>query len=253
MTSSEQFKYFWNHRVRRIKIDSPPGFVVGCGYSGTSVTLAIVGTHSRIYAVPYESGIALQDNPEKFQEAVLSFERMAILDGKHRWIEKTPRHILHISQILKWRPDARILLILRDGRDVAWSIREQMGNVEDGIKRWVHDNLAARDYWQHPQVHVFRYEDLISDFESTVGGILEFLDEEYEEGMRNFHLIPRKWYAEEIYQPESRFGDNHKAFRNWQINQPLFDGRGRWKMLSESELSLVNDLGGDLLSELGYV
>jgi len=49
-----------------------------------------------------------------------------------------------------------------------------------------------------------------------------------------------------------REGKNHKQYRNWQINQPLFDGRGDWKDLSADELSFINSIGGSMLAEFSY-
>jgi hypothetical protein len=246
-------RYFWNKVVRGVKIDSPPVFIVGCGHSGTSIVLAILGAHSRIYAVPYESGIALSDTPQEFQTALEKFDRWAIVDGKHRWIEKTPRHIHHIGRILKWYSNAKILLIIRDGRDVACSIQTRTGSLEEGINRWVNDNLAGKEYWKCPSVYVLKYEDLVCDFEFTVRGILKFLNEEYEAGMKDYHIHPKKWYADNISQPPTPYGNNHGAYRNWQINQPFFDGRGKWTKMSEEELTLVNDIAGEMLSEFGYI
>lgn len=71
--SSKYLRYIWNRFAMQKTIDSSPTFIVGCGHSGTSVLLAILGAHPRIYPVTYESGIAKQDNKLKFQEAVKIF------------------------------------------------------------------------------------------------------------------------------------------------------------------------------------
>jgi tetratricopeptide (TPR) repeat protein len=42
-----------------IKVKNPI-FVVGCGHSGTSVMLALLGSHPCLYPIPYESSIFLQ-------------------------------------------------------------------------------------------------------------------------------------------------------------------------------------------------
>lgn len=245
-------RYYWNRVVLRIRIDSPPVFIVGCGHSGTSILLAILGSHSRIYAIQHESRIAKHDQPQLFQEALKRFDKLAISAGKHRWIEKTPRHILYLERILKWSPDAKILLIIRDGRDVACSIQARTGSLEVGARRWVEDNLAGKEYWHNSNVLVVKYEDLIGEFELTTRRILNFLNEDYEYEMKNYHKIPRKWYSNKITKPLTSDEIDHKQYRNWQINQPLFDNRGRWRKLSAKELTLVSDIAGELLAELGY-
>ena len=246
-------RYFWNKWVLHIVIDRPPVFIVGCGHSGTSILRTMLGAHSRIYAVPFESEIAMQDDPQRFHTTIGAFDRLAVAAGKHRWIEKTPSHIHHVGRILKWCPGAKILLIIRDGRDVACSIQARSGNLEQGIKRWVNDNLAGKEYWEHPNVHVIKYEALISDFEFTIKDVLNFLGEGYEEGMKDYYKTPKKWLARKVVDLPTPLGRNHHKYRDWQIHQPLFDGRGRWKKMSDRELSLVNSIAGGMLVELGYL
>lgn len=249
----EYLPYYWNRLTLRITIDSAPVFIVGCGHSGTSILLAILNAHSRIYAVPYESGVAMGENKSKFQKKLKRFDRMAIAAGKRRWVEKTPKHILHIGKILKWRPSAKIILIIRDGRDVAYSIQKRTGSLENGIRRWCEDNLAGKEYWSDSNVHVIKYEDLVTDFETTIISVLSFLDEEYECGMKSYHNKPKKWYSNVISKPKmAHHGTNHNQYRNWQINQPIFDGRGSWKEMSAEELSFINSISGSMLVEFGY-
>ncbi len=50
------------------------------------------------------------------------FQKNAVGDGKLRWGDKTPYYVLHIPKLLEWWPDAQIIHIVRDGRDVALSL-----------------------------------------------------------------------------------------------------------------------------------
>jgi len=45
---------------------------------------------------------------------------------------------------------------------------------------------------------------------------------------------------------------NPALVRTWQVNQPLFDGRGRWKNLTGDELRYVIAEEEELLEALGY-
>ena len=83
--------------------------------------------------------------------------------------------------------------------------------------------------------------------------LLKFLGEEYFHSMKDFHNTPKRWYSSEINRPENAFGKNHNKYRNWQINQPLFDGRGKWKLLSDEEISVIEEEAGSKLLEFGYV
>ncbi len=149
-------------------------------------------------------------------------------------------------------PDAKFLLVLRDGRDVACSIQERTGDLESGIRRWVTDNLAGEKYWGNPQVCLVRYELLILEFENTIARILDFLGEEYEVGLKEYYRKPRLFYADVIEKPAGIFGDNHAQYRNWQINQPLFDGRGKWMRMTGEEKRVFKVLAGELLERYGY-
>lgn len=246
------FFYLWNRLVRRIRIDKEPTFIVGCGHSGTSVLLAILDAHSRMYAIPGESRIAEIPDVQKFKMRTSIFDKLAVANGKNRWIEKTPRHILQIEKILTWIPEAKIIIIIRDGRDVAYSIKKRTGSLEEGAERWLADNLAGKKFWQHPNVHVIKYEQIISDFELAITDVLTFLDESYEPNLQNFHQKPKKWYSPNVEKPANAADTNHRQHRNWQINQPLFDGRQKWKNLSSEELALFYDKAGHLLAELDY-
>jgi hypothetical protein len=240
------FFYFRNTFFRGAKITGEPIFIVGCGHSGTSLLLVILGAHSRIFAVPYESRIAKQCC-WRFRAAMRKFNRWAIARGKPRWVEKTPKHILHIDNILKRQPDARVVLIIRDGRDVACSLQKRLGSVEAGIRMWVERNTEGRKYWSHPNVHVLRYEALILDFEKTMREVLAFVGEEYEPGIREYYKSPQK-----IEKPASESEGNHDQFRNWKVNQPIFDTREKWKKLPEADQAMIHEIGAELLAELGY-
>ncbi|MFO7936465.1 MAG: sulfotransferase [Kiritimatiellia bacterium] len=245
-------KYYWNKLLRGIRVDSPPVFIVGCGHSGTSLLLAILDAHPGMHGIPYESNCVKEGRINRFNKAQKKFNKLTIAAGKRRWVEKTPLHIKRIATILEYSPDAKVVLIIRDGRDVAYSIKKRRGSLEDGINRWVNDNKAGEKFWDNPNVHVVKYEDIITDFESAITSVLSFLGEKYYPEMRNFNLKGRRWYSRSLAKPENFSGKNHKQYRNWQINQPLFDGRNKWKDLSADELSFIYKSAGLMLDKLGY-
>jgi Sulfotransferase family len=59
--------------------------------------------------------------------------------GKQRWSEKTPMHILHIEKLAEAYPDARFIHMIRDGRDCAAS----------NHRRWGRHPLATINRWKH--------------------------------------------------------------------------------------------------------
>ena len=53
--------------------------------------------------------------------------------------------------------------------------------------------------------------------------------------------------------PDDVRGSGHHRLRAWQFNQPLFDGRGRWRReLTAQEVELVRRIAGPTLIEAGY-
>jgi hypothetical protein len=242
--------YSVNKFIRKIKICKPPIFIVGSGHSGTSLLLAILGSHSGIYAIPNESKFGYSRRPKAHLKR---FNVLAIAAGKQRWVEKTPKHIHCIDKLLELCCDAKILLIIRDGRDVACSIQDRYGNLESGIKRWVASNRAGEAFWSHSNVYVLKYEQIVDDFDSTMRDIMSFLGENYEPEMRQYHQSPRYFfYTNSIERPPNAFGKNHRQYRNWQINQPLFDGKGKWKRMTEEEKFLVKEHANEMLVKYGY-
>jgi hypothetical protein len=240
------------------KSQNPPIFIVGCGHSGTSLLLSILGVHSRIYAIPEETCLAFDydaDQPRSRTATELflwTLDSQAIHAGKMRWVEKTPKHICAIGTLLRLRPEARIIIIIRDGRDVALSLLQRHGNLRQGIDRWVNDNRAGEAFWKHPNVYKVLYEDLIGNFEATIRKLVHFLGEDYEEQLAHYYETPKFYYSKKIEKPSDEFADNHNAYRNWQINQPLIDSRGKWKKFSEEDKQLIKDVAGDMLIEYGY-
>lgn len=208
-----------------------------------------MGEHSRIHAIRQESSLATSGNPQKL---LREFDVEADRHGKARWVEKTPSHIHAIERLLSLRKDAKVLLIVRDGRDVIWSIKERGNDLEKGIERWIHDNRAGEPFWSHPQVHVIRYEELVARPEAAITATLSFLGECFEKGMLEYHKEPKNFYSGTTDQPPGRTDEFHRQFRNWQINQPLFDGRERWRQLSEAEKTIIKRKAGEMLTRYGY-
>jgi hypothetical protein len=73
--------------------------------------------------------------------------------------------------------------------------------------------------------------------------------------MLEFHKTEKHWYSEEIVKPEIiDTMTKHKQNRNWQINQALFDGRGRWQQeMTPGEKIIFKKKAQQYLLEWGYV
>ena len=233
-----------------------PVFVAGCGHSGTSIMLALLGAHPALHPIPQESGLFLKTD-EGAEEQMAEWEAQCAKLGKRRWVEKTPPHIFQIGRLLKLRPEAQFILMLRDGRDVVCSLKRRSGfkRFEDRLDRWIYDNVAGLPYWDHPQVKVVKYEDFVEHLKKTLKDICGFLGEDYAEDMLKYHEQEHHWYSYQIERPEFIISHrDHMNLRNWQINQPLFDGRGRWKreMSRSAQLRFAASAARELQIKFGY-
>jgi hypothetical protein len=107
--------------------------------------------------------------------------------GKARWLEKTPRHLLMTDTLRSYWPDAPIVRIVRDPRDVALSLARMpfakdsvVGNLVrvDADDRASHERIEA-----DPRAMTLRYEDLVTEPERELRRICAFVGEDYEPGM----------------------------------------------------------------------
>ena len=227
-----------------------PVFVVGCGHSGTSLLLRILGEHSALHAIPYESRCGESRAPDTVYR---KFDTLAWVNKCRRWIEKTPRNVLYLAPLIARFPEGRFIIIIRDGRDVISSLRKRGYTLDESIDRWVSDNRAAEPFWNHPQVFKFTYEELIAQPGETLTRILEFLGESHEASITHYHERPRENFSADYVKPATESEADHTQYRKWQINQPIFDGRGKWrKELSATDLELIEKRAGDMLRAYGY-
>jgi len=254
-------KRFLKHNLLKIvavcpifKIQSlflkPPVFVTGCGHSGTSIMVRVLGSHSKIFPVQGETGTFIPKKRElksflKISRNLFKFNKDTLMSNKHRWVEKTPKHIRSIGKILKYVPNAKIIIMLRDGRDVVCSIKERTGSIEEGLNRWIKDNEAALPFLGHPQVKVVKYEEFAKNPESVMRDVLSFLNEEYEDEIFNTDKVNWKFTNVQM--------STHISRRVDQLKKPIYDGSGRWKKeMTEQEKDLFLSRAKDLMVRFGY-
>ena len=110
--------------------------------------------------------------------------------GKRRWVEKTPNHILNLPAIRRHWPNARIIRILRDPRDVGLSTCK-LPTFSDrplvNVYLWREWNWAAEAFLQNDSLTMtVRYEDIVDQPEQSLQAICGLLGEEYEPDMLQF-------------------------------------------------------------------
>lgn len=165
--------------------DEPPIVIGGCARSGTTLLLSVLSCHPNIYAIPDETWFLcpdangeIPDPPRLALPKLLRKVRCAKDKTAHRWMEKSPKNALYFEAIQKALPEAKILNIVRDGRDVCTSIHPSAPErywVDPA--RWVREVSAGFAVEGPLTIH---YEDLILDYPATVECILDFIGEEYD-------------------------------------------------------------------------
>ena len=107
--------------------------------------------------------------------------------GKARWVEKTPRHLLMTDTIRALWPNAAIVRIVRDPRDVALSLAGMpfaKDSVVGNLVRVDQDERASGALIESDRLAMtLRYEDLVSEPERELRRVCEFIGEAYEPAM----------------------------------------------------------------------
>jgi len=125
--------------------------------------------------------------------------------GKPRWGEKTPRDSFWIDEIRSDFPDAQIVHIVRDGRDMAIDIADSTSMRPYSIlmgaeywKRYVGAIRESASRLPEGDFYELRYEDLCADPEATLRKLCAFLDEDFDPVMLAHHASAgsQSWAAD---------------------------------------------------------
>ena len=231
------------------------GFICGCGHSGTTLIANILAGHPEVYIPLTETEIFL-GNRRLLTWRYLRLVLRAARFRKQALLEKTPRHIHKLDLIRKTVPGARFVIPVRDGRDVVASIHRRSGKIERGVTRWIEENRIVLGEQDKPDVLVYRHEDLVADPAATVRRICAFLDLDYRDDLLDFHKRKRLWFRQnELRRGSDRGKPELRVLRNWQVNQPIFDNRGRWQTdLRQQDIAEITEgAGRPLMIAFGYV
>ena len=139
-------------------------------------------------------GVSAADAAETVIEAVFDSYFLEHGGDEHQTLlEKTPGHLSYAAQILARFPEARMVEVLRDGRDVCVSMQMQALTMSwppkdrrDQIAAWVQavrKGIALRsDPAVRDRVHLIRYEALKADPEVEIARLFEFAGLEADRG-----------------------------------------------------------------------
>ena len=173
-----------NAMSSKIILDKPI-FIIGVPHSGTSVLSSTFQTHPdvaqwteapEVWEPYWSEGVDSDYNRlvPKYETDVEEMDILRITNAFYRYVQsqhkkrlvnKNPRNTVRISFIKKIFPDAKIIHIYRDGRDVVNSITRNMPPfmIEQICDRWINSldevkkqsvNVASSDFY------AIKYEEL---------------------------------------------------------------------------------------------
>ena len=255
-------------------------FIVGCPRSGTTMVQQALNRHSRIVIPPEtkfffsffghprrrqarhiqrinaDLGIQLATPTRKVcsvAEGRACYEALArqyLARQPKRDVacfgEKTPEHTGLLPRIRELFPSARVLVLYRDGRDVASSLTRVpwlSPNLYVNFLVWLYYSRIVREEMKSASPHVYfaRYEAIVADPERELRSILAFLDVPYEsavaEGHGNREGIPEREVAWKGRALQPITTERAGAFR---------------RELTDDQIEILERLGRTALPSLGY-
>ncbi len=167
--------------------------------------------------------------------------------GKACWAEKTPANVQRFGYVRRCFPRARLVHIVRDGRDAVCSLRrtpfakldhapyDSVAAARRCAVQWRASVQAGLRFRHDPAYYEVHYEALVSDPERTLRGLLQFLHLPWDDSL--LQPVPGGTIADEIAASGEVFGSSI----------------ARWRGdLTRADQRALRPLIGPLLIELGY-
>lgn len=191
------------------------------------------------------------------------YRAYAARHGKHRAGDKTPLYCLHLEAIERLLPEAHFIHLIRDGRDVALSLRQTWfapgRDIETLAGHWHACVTTARTQGARSARYLeVRFEDLVRDHEGALRHICEFVDLDFDARMLAYHERVPDRFTEH----RERVGTDGRVIftREARLRQqaltahpPQTSRAGAWvRDMSADEQRRFEQVAGALLVELGY-
>ena len=202
-------------------------------------------------------------SPFTLADGLRAFYRLyAAKFGKPRWGEKTPFYGRRMPAIEAVLPEAHFVHVIRDGRDVALSLRPLWFSpgeeIEAQAQNWLTKVTAIRANGKGCRHYLeVRYEDLVLDTEAVLRRVCDFIALSYEPRMLSYHEGARKRLDE--ISDEYRFRDMpiskeaRLALFVETLRPPDPARVARWRSdMSPADRDTFSSIAGGLLRDLGY-
>lgn len=174
------------------------------------------------------------------------FRAYAGREGKERFGDKTPAYLFAFDELFAVWPAARAVVLVRDARDVALSVRSVPfgpNNTYTAAGWWrkgVRAGLEAQSRYPE-QVLTVRYEDLVRDPETVVQEVCRHVGLGYNTEMLAVEASP----------PEKVLGSPTGTLAP--LEPISADGSGRFEAeMSAEDRRIVESVAGNELRALGY-
>lgn len=133
-------------------------------------------------------------DPFSIRDGVRAFYRLyAETQGKAGWGDKTPPYDVFITSLHRLLPEARFIILIRDGRDVALSIKQtwfgQDQTLQSMAQEWTRRvRESLRQARANEEIcQVVRYEQLVRNPYETLQRICGFLNIDFESSMLEYY------------------------------------------------------------------
>ena len=194
--------------------------IVGLPRSGSTLTEQILSSHSRVQATDelrlldniasrmnIDGGYLkclsslTEDEKKIFRQEYVSGACAYLKQDSDFFVDKNPRNFLQIGLAKRIMPEAVVIDVRRDPRDVAVSAYRQLFNSTyefstsfDGIYEYYKGYLEMIDHWRsvYPnQIKTVNYEELVSSPDEQIEALLDFCGLENEPACFEFYKQKR--------------------------------------------------------------
>jgi len=177
------------------------------------------------------------------------FQVYARMHRKPRWGDKTPMHVLSSPALAGLFPDARFVLLVRDGRYVALSYLS-LPTFKGGIwhaawrwRDWVSAGVRSGRQLGPGRYIELTYEDLVANPERELRNLCAFVDLDFDEGMLRYyeHAGQRLEATAEMVRFHAKTSlPPQRSTRDWRTE------------MRERDVQVFESVAGALLKEFGY-
>lgn len=244
-------------------------FLLGYPRSGTTLMETILASAGEVETL--EERPTLADADQAFLGDRLGLTRLAEIDvvssahfqsaywvrvaaqgvdvaGK-TFVDMDPLKTIRLPIIAKLFPEAKLLMMRRDPRDVVWSCFRTSFAPSSAANEFTDLSRAAQHYAAMMtltdaclavlpiDIHIVRYENLIADFDRTTKAVCDYLGIQWSVDLRRF--------------------DRTAATRDTrtasvaQVRKPLYNGTGQWRVFS-SQFEEVMPILQPWIDKFGY-